>query len=356
MSNFYDKWLGMWDKAEQEREAARRNIHEEELEWVETVQDHRAALLIAPETGFRTWGGTTMIAEIPPGCHTGEHKHGEEALFIVDGSGFSVVDGVRYDWKKGSSIVVPFGARHQHFNTGDVTVRYVSALAVDLENFVGLHRTEQFATRGTTQSLPGGPHSEDGMAPNGNRVVLHKENATTVIGEDGGSVAREALKKLNFDAGHPLVVGDAQGMMALPMALHKSQILRYMRIGQRVNDYEIFTVEISGTLTDPPHEFGGKHAHMEAQLYVLDGHGYTEIGDRKVEWKKGTAFQVPGPQTPHRHVNQSDKPNELLRIAFGIRYFFEKAAKREYPYLFIEPSQSFMKMQIDERPRQRQRA
>ena len=68
MATYYDEWLGMWDKADAERDAARRNIHEEELDWVETVQDHRSALVLSPETGFRTWGSTTMVAEIPSAC------------------------------------------------------------------------------------------------------------------------------------------------------------------------------------------------------------------------------------------------------------------------------------------------
>lgn len=343
MPNFYDAWLGYWDESEAAREAARRNIHEEELEWVETVQDHRAALMIAPETGFKTWGNATMIAEIPPGAHTGLHKHGEEALFIVNGSGFSLIDGIRYDWAAGSTIHVPFGAPHRHYNTSNETVRYVSALAVHLEHYIGVHRTVQLDERGTTAWVPDLPVSVDGKRPDGKRCVLRKEDATPVVGEDGGKLAEEALKHLKFDANNPLVVGDAHGMMALPMALHKSQIMRYMRIGRNDNDYEVHTVEISGTLIDPPHEFGGKHAHMEAHLYCLDGEGYTEIGDRNVEWRKGTAFQVPGPQTPHRHVNTGDKPMELLRVAYGIRYFFEKAARREFPYLFIEPGQSFLK-------------
>ena len=94
---FYDEWLGLWDVAETERQAERRRIDETELEWVETPQDHRAALMIAPQTGFRTWGSVTMQAEIPPGRSTGVHLHGEEAIFVLQGTGYSVVEGVRYD-------------------------------------------------------------------------------------------------------------------------------------------------------------------------------------------------------------------------------------------------------------------
>jgi mannose-6-phosphate isomerase-like protein (cupin superfamily) len=332
----------MWDRAEQERAAARRSIHEEELEWAETVQDNRAALLVSPETGFRTWGTTSMIAELPQGAHSGAHKHGEEAIFILEGTGYSVVDDVAYDWKKHSALLVPFGALHQHFNTGDGTVRYLSVLAPHLEHFVGLHRTIQVEPCGMTTVEPDVPHSADGMNPDGiNRVVLHRENAIVKGGEEG--VAEALSSRLpEFDPQHPLVVGDVDGMHSLPLGIHKSEILQYMRINKEINDFRPREVEISGLLTDGPHEYGGMHAHMEAHLYIVSGSGYSVVDDEKVPWKAGTCFQVPGPQTPHRHVNESDTPATMVRMAFGIRYFFEQVAKREFPYLYLSPRQSVL--------------
>jgi hypothetical protein len=78
-----------------------------------------------------------MISEIPPGAHRA-HKQSEEAILILAGSGFSVIDDVRYDWKKHSSLLVPFGSIHQHFNTGDNLVqlpklRSSRSLTLDVE-------------------------------------------------------------------------------------------------------------------------------------------------------------------------------------------------------------------------------
>lgn len=346
MGNFYDNWLGLWDKAEQERSQSRRNIHAEERDWVETPQDHRAALLVSPETGFRTWGTTSMIAEIPTGSHTGMHKHGEEAIFILEGTGYSVIDQVRYDWKKHSAILIPFGSVHQHFNTGDTTVSYLSVLAVHLEHYVGLHRTIQLEPRGVTTSEADVPVSPDGMNPDGvNRVVLHRENAIVKRGEDDG-VAALTSQLPEFDPEHPLVLGDVDGMHALPDGLHKSEVLQYMRINKELNDFRPQEVEISGLLTDGPHEYGGMHAHMEAHLYVVEGSGYSLVNDERVAWKPGTCFQVPGPQTPHRHVNESDGPATMVRMAFGIRYFFERFAKSEFPYLYLAPRQTMLERNI----------
>jgi len=341
VTNFYDNWLGMWDRAEEERRLARKNIHEEELEWVETRQDARAALMVAPETGFRTWGTVTMIAEIPPHAHSGAHKHGEEAVLIVEGEGYSVVDNVRYDWKKHSLVAIPFGAVHQHFNTGETTARYLSVLSPHLEHFCGLHRTVQVEDWGRTTTEPDVETSPNGYAADGSRVLLHREDAILSKGE-GDGVPTMPNEMPEFDPEHPLILGDLDGMASLPPGFHKSQILGYMRIGKDTNDVRMHEVEISGLLTDPPHEYGGMHAHMEAHLYILQGEGYSTVGDEKVPWKTGTAFHVPGPQTPHRHVNEGDVPSEMVRIAFGIRYFFERAAKREFPYLYLSPRQAVL--------------
>lgn len=344
--SFYDNWLGLWDTAERERSESRRSIHEEEFDWVETPQDAKAALMVSPETGFRTWGSTSMIAEIPPHSHTGSHKHGEEAVFFLSGSGFSIVDGVRYDWKKYSLVCVPFGAVHQHFNTSTEPVRYLSTLAVHLEHFVGLHRTIQLEPWGKITKEPDVESSPDGMAPDGSwRVLLHREQAIVKQAEgDGVPVLPNDMPE--FDPEHPLVLGDVDGMHSLPDGFHKSQVVNYMRINKDLNGIKLNTVEVSGLLTDGPHEYGGMHAHMEAHLYILKGTGYSLVNGEKVPWKPGTCFHIPGPQTPHRHVNESDGEATMVRMAFGIRYFWEKAAKREFPYLYLAPRQGVLERNV----------
>ena len=69
-------------------------------------------------------------------------------------------------------LVVPFGAVHQHFNTGPTTARYFSAMSVHLEHFCGLHRHTQLAERGTTITLPSVPASPNGFDALGRRIHL----------------------------------------------------------------------------------------------------------------------------------------------------------------------------------------
>jgi quercetin dioxygenase-like cupin family protein len=58
-----------------------------------------------------------VVHQMPPACHTETHKHGWATVYVLSGSGYSIVDGDRYDWRVGDMINVPAGAWHQHFNT-----------------------------------------------------------------------------------------------------------------------------------------------------------------------------------------------------------------------------------------------
>ncbi len=52
--------------------------------------------------------------------NSGKHRHqGGLAIFILEGRGYSILDGQRKDWKKGDLMLLPIrrnGVEHQHFN------------------------------------------------------------------------------------------------------------------------------------------------------------------------------------------------------------------------------------------------
>src|SRR6185436_17896235 len=57
------------------------------------------------------------LEEYAPGGRTQKHGHVNEAAFyILDGTGYEVHDGVRYDWKAGDVAIVHMNCVHQHFN------------------------------------------------------------------------------------------------------------------------------------------------------------------------------------------------------------------------------------------------
>lgn len=54
--------------------------------------------------------------------------------------------------------------------------------------------------------------------------------------------------------------------------------------------------------------------HHEAVHYVISGHGYSEIGDRRYDWDQGDFVCVP-PMMWHRHYNGSEtEPVRMLLV------------------------------------------
>ena len=57
------------------------------------------------------------LEEYAPGASSQKHAHVNEAAFyILDGSGYEIHDGIRYDWEAGDVAIVHNSCVHQHFN------------------------------------------------------------------------------------------------------------------------------------------------------------------------------------------------------------------------------------------------
>ncbi|MGH2446310.1 MAG: cupin domain-containing protein, partial [Candidatus Limnocylindria bacterium] len=129
-----------------------------DLHWIETPNEHRIAMLIGRQVGFPTQGTNLCRVVIPAEHHTGRQRHGEEAIHILAGSGFIVVDGRRFDFHEGTTIHVPYMSEHQLFNTGPGDIEYVSASALDLDLYAMLGRLEHLEEKWRNE-----PGFEDGV-------------------------------------------------------------------------------------------------------------------------------------------------------------------------------------------------
>ena len=61
------------------------------------------------------------LEEYGPGGRNQKHGHVNEAAFyILDGKGYEIHDGIRYDWSAGDIAIVHMNCVHQHFNADPV--------------------------------------------------------------------------------------------------------------------------------------------------------------------------------------------------------------------------------------------
>ena len=289
MADFYSAWLANSERIEKAVGEAPRVARGKELNWIRTRQDHKAALMIAPETGFPTGGSLLMKAEIPIGWHTGKHVHGEEAIYIERGQGFLLLDGERFDFQKGTIFHIPYRASHQLFNTDNEPVVYISGLAWPLEAAIYMGRMEQIEDAGQNDPviLARAPEEKSQYwTLDGRRISMHEKQF-----------------ELSDETKH--------GATYYLMGIH----------GDR-NGFKVKAVRISSIFVDLPHSKSHSHAHPEAYLYALEGSGYSEIDCKRYEWVQGDAIHVPPGMLHHQHFNPYDTEMRELRFEFGIRYWF----------------------------------
>ncbi len=107
------------------RRQARVLVKGRDLEFGSTAMG-RLAYVVDPRLGFNVKLLSTLVAEIPPGKRSGAHRHiYEEVNYVLSGSGYSIIEDRKYEWKRGDVLVPPVFSWHQHFNTSNETARFL---------------------------------------------------------------------------------------------------------------------------------------------------------------------------------------------------------------------------------------
>jgi gentisate 1,2-dioxygenase len=97
------------------------------------------------------------IEEYGPGGRSQKHGHVNEAAFyILDGQGYEIHDGVRYDWQAGDVVVVHNNCVHQHFNADPAKpARALVLKTKPMYMFMNMLFQQQVEAR-ATEPAPGG--------------------------------------------------------------------------------------------------------------------------------------------------------------------------------------------------------
>jgi gentisate 1,2-dioxygenase len=72
---------------------------------------------------------------LPSGFHSKAHRHTNSPIYCVkEGAGYTVINGVRFDWKKGDYFIIPNFAWHEHVATEDSYLLNINDLPI-MEKF-----------------------------------------------------------------------------------------------------------------------------------------------------------------------------------------------------------------------------
>jgi quercetin dioxygenase-like cupin family protein len=298
-----------------------------DLTWIETPDEHRLAMLIGEQVGFPTNGTNLCKVIVPPRSHTGRHRHGEEALHVLRGTGAALIGGRRYDIRPGTTLHVPYMDDHQLINLGEDEMEVVTASTIDLDLFVRLGRYEQLEEKGAnTDAFLASLAAEDGQFDTlGRRIALHLEDAPN---EAENRRARNGHGHGHRDESARSVTHPPERLIKSEVPHRHGAIYDLMGGGESKHEHRNGFTSISVAMTqifeEVPHTSSHDHSHTEAVLYVLEGVGYSEIDGVHYDWEAGDAVQIPPKMTRHEHFNPSDAKTRTLRIEYGIRYFYEQ--------------------------------
>lgn len=78
------------------------------------------------------------IGELAAGTYTSNHRHGYESLiYVLAGSGYTLIEGERYEWSAGDALYVPPWCWHRHVAGSHGPARYLTATNMPLLRTIG---------------------------------------------------------------------------------------------------------------------------------------------------------------------------------------------------------------------------
>ncbi len=202
------------------------------------------------------WG----LTEISSGAAGPLHRQlCECTMFVLEGAGYTLVNGRKFEWEKGDILFVPLFAWHQHVNTGTETARYARMSTAPLFHYLGVYREEELAP-------PSWERADQESGPIG-KVILKRDEWMRGNWEQQGEGATTL-----FDF-----------------------------------DYRIPTTRKIPSSIEPG-RIGNMHRHAsEAQIFIYQGKGFSTLNHVRVDWEAGDVIRVPL-FAWHQHTNTGSVP------------------------------------------------
>ncbi|HAF09710.1 MAG TPA: hypothetical protein DCK98_06470 [Chloroflexi bacterium] len=240
------------------------------------------------DESFLTQNLQVHFEELLPGGSNGGHAHQNEATFyILEGEGYDVHDGERYDWEQDDLVIVNTDSVHRHFNRS--ATKRALALAIKAKSswmFLGL-----------IQQGNSGPFSAKGYGP--------REDWSALL-TPGGERKKTVVRK--SDTSWETTRDGRVRIITSPE-----------RTDARTNSIDVYQQEI------PVGSRSAKHWHMADEvLYVNSGTGaslhwdveaefaeryYAHVAEEPTRWEFGAGDVLYIPQnTVHQHVNTGTAP------------------------------------------------
>ncbi len=281
-------------------------------EVAKLLETNRGVYMVDPRLGFNNRTHRLFVSKHVPTetqdqqqWKTLGHRHTVEAVIHwLAGKGYSIVDGVRYDWEAGDFINVPVFAWHRHVALSKEPALHVASTTGPLYMGIGqaVYEDERYpeywiyAQQGEDALrtlIPGGAAMETARDSHSEASRLYAEQVAFAYNEEHRRRAGRVLVKgseLKFES-------TAMGNLAYVVD---------SRLGFHAKALATVVAEI------PPGKRSGAHRHLYDEIdYVLAGSGRCIVDDQSFEIKKGDTLAIPVFGW-HQYFNTGDAPLRIL--------------------------------------------
>jgi len=306
----------------------------QDIPWTQGAQAFHKHLIRGPalDMPFNTPIRTMVALEqiLAPGGKSGRHRHYFEAMFyILEGQGYEVHDGQRYDWQQGDIVCVPTYTIHQHFNTDPEKGSRLFYIIPGLFRFMGISETEQIELHINYRV----PDNATPLYGEDNRFIGYR----TAEGQDYYFGLDEPLQKLmdemkafsemvteprdTYELALKGLAEENQWRRTVPRIVRPSELpwedTRMGRLKYLVHPTRSSALRtIQAYLQElPPGGRSGKHLHVGEELHlILEGRGYDIHDGQRWDWEKEDMVAIPI-NTVHQHFNADpEKPALFLSV------------------------------------------
>lgn len=245
------------------------------------TRNARVGVLVGEEAGVPMQVIDARIIEVAPRSVTSTHRHAHDAiLFVLEGSGTTEIGGETCRWSRWDTLHTPAMTWHRHRNDSDHPARLLAVADAPLVAGFGLSRVEDIGDEA--------PRADDPALAPRNRAgsAYERELVAAARSWDARGAARHHTKWSEVTL--------TQNPKGSRSALLVDRSLGYRTTGLSLAMFEI-----------PPGQAQARHLHPgEAILYIVDGEGYSDVGDERIRWKTGDAAIV-NHYVWHQHFNGS---------------------------------------------------
>jgi len=154
-------WEVQWTRRrkliEEWRQHHRTVIRRADVELRDSARGHRVGCYMGVDGGNPTRVLDAWVHELDPGVHQTVHRHSWDAMvFVVSGSGWTEIDGVRHRWRPWDALHLPAWSWHRSGVDGDAPARLMTYSTEPLLTSLGMAILDD---RGDTpvEELPGRP-------------------------------------------------------------------------------------------------------------------------------------------------------------------------------------------------------